>query len=65
MHRLGIVGYGEVGRIFAAGLRARGVDDLVVWDLKFIVPTKGSEPLAHAQAAGVRAADSVAALCAG
>ena len=65
MHRLGIVGYGEVGRIFAAGLRARGVGDLVVWDLKFIDPTKGSEPLAHAQAAGVRAADSVAALCAG
>ena len=30
MHRLGIVGYGEVGRIFAAGLRARGVGDLVV-----------------------------------
>ena len=65
LHRLGIVGYGEVGRIFAAGLRARGVDDLVVWDLKFIDPAKGSEPLAHAQAAGVRAADSVAALCAG
>ncbi|MBW8465770.1 NAD(P)-dependent oxidoreductase [Acidovorax sp.] len=65
LHRLGIVGYGEVGRIFAAGLRARGVDDLVVWDLKFIDSTKGSEPLAHAQAAGVRAANSVAALCAG
>jgi len=65
LHRLGIVGYGEVGRIFAAGLRARGVDDLVVWDLKFIDSTKGSEPLAHAQAAGVHAADSVAALCAG
>jgi 3-hydroxyisobutyrate dehydrogenase-like beta-hydroxyacid dehydrogenase len=65
LHRLGIVGYGEVGRIFAAGLRARGVGDLVVWDLKFIDPTKGTEPLAHAQAAGVRAGDSVAALCAG
>lgn len=65
LHRLGIVGYGEVGRIFAAGLRARGVEDLVVWDLKFIDPTKGSEPLAHARAAGVRAADSMAALCAG
>ena len=65
LHRLGIVGYGEVGRIFAAGLRARGVGDLVVWDLKFIDPTKGSEPLAHARAAGVRAADSMAALCAG
>ena len=65
LHRLGIVGYGEVGRIFAAGLRARGVDDLVVWDLKFVHPAQQAEPLAHAQAAGVRAADSVAALCAG
>ena len=65
MHRLGIVGYGEVGRIFAAGLRARGVGDLVVWDLRFASPAQQAEPLAHAQAAGVHAADSVAALCAG
>lgn len=65
LHRLGIVGYGEVGRIFAAGLRARGVGDLVVWDLKFVHPAQQAEPLAHAQAAGVHAADSVAALCAG
>lgn len=65
LRRLGIVGYGEVGRIFAAGLRARGVDDLAVWDLKFANPAQQAEPLAHAQAAGVHAADSVAALCAG
>ncbi len=65
MHHLGIVGYGEVGRIFAAGLAARGVDDLAVWDLKFANPAQQAEPLAHAQAAGVHAADSVAALCAG
>lgn len=63
--RLGIVGYGEVGRIFAAGLRKAGVSDLAVWDLKFIDPAKSPEPLAHAQVAGVVAADSVAALCAG
>ena len=63
--RLGIVGYGEVGRIFAAGLRKAGVSDVAVWDLKFIDPAKGPEPLAHAQVAGVVAADSVAALCAG
>ncbi len=63
--RLGIVGYGEVGRIFAAGLRARGVGDLVVWDLKFVHPAQQAEPLSHAQAAGVHAADSVAALSAG
>jgi 3-hydroxyisobutyrate dehydrogenase-like beta-hydroxyacid dehydrogenase len=63
--RLGIVGYGEVGRVFAAGLRKAGVSDLTVWDLKFIDPAKGPEPLAHAQVAGAVAADSVAALCAG
>jgi 3-hydroxyisobutyrate dehydrogenase-like beta-hydroxyacid dehydrogenase len=65
MHRLGIVGYGEVGRIFAVGLRALGVGDLVVWDSKFIDPARSTEPLAHAQAAGLNAAGSVAALCAG
>lgn len=65
LHRLGIVGYGEVGRIFAAGLRARGVNDIVVWDLKFIDPATSTQPLAHAQAAGVHAADGVAALCTG
>lgn len=63
--RLGIVGYGEVGRIFAAGLRKAGVSDVAVWDLKFIDPAKDPEPLAHAQVAGAVAADSVAALCAG
>ena len=65
---VGIVGYGEVGRIFAAGLRKAGVSDLAVWDLKFADsahPAQQVEPLAHAQAAGVVAADSVAALCAG
>ena len=65
LDRLGIVGYGEVGRIFAASLRKAGVSDVGVWDLKFIDPAKGPEPLAHAQVAGVVAADSVAALCAG
>ena len=65
MNRLGIVGYGEVGRIFAAGLRAAGVRDLAVWDLKFADAAQQAEPLAHAQGAGVHPADSVAALCAG
>ena len=65
LDRLGIVGYGEVGRIFAASLRKAGVSDVAVWDLEFIDPAKGPEPLAHAQVAGAVAADSVAALCAG
>ncbi|MFY3386141.1 DUF1932 domain-containing protein [Paracidovorax sp. MALMAid1276] len=66
LERIGIVGYGEVGRIFAAGLRHCGVNDLAAWDLKFAAPDQSpAEPLAHARAAGVHAADSVAALCAG
>ena len=65
MSRLGIVGYGEVGRIFAAGLRAAGVRDLAVWDLKFADAAQQAGPRAHAQGAGVHPADSVAALCAG
>ena len=65
MNHLGIVGYGEVGRIFAAGLRAAGVRDLAVWDLKFADAAQQAVPRAHAQDAGVHPADSVAALCAG
>ena len=64
MNHLGIVGYGEVGRIFAAGLRAAGVRDLAVWDLKFADAAQQAGPRAHAQGAGVHPADSVAALCA-
>lgn len=62
---LGIVGYGEVGRIFAAGLRERGLHDISAWDLRFADPAQRDGPLAHARAVGVRAVDGVAALCAG
>lgn len=62
---LGIVGYGEVGRIFAAGLRERGVRDIAAWDLLFADAARRDRPLAHAQAAGVRATDGFASLCEG
>ena len=65
MNRLGIVGYGEVGRIFAAGLRAAGVGDVAAWDLKFADAAQQASAWAHARGAGVHAADSVAPLCAG
>ncbi|MFN4117960.1 DUF1932 domain-containing protein [Acidovorax sp.] len=65
VERLGIVGYGEVGRIFAAGLLARGVNAVAAWDLKFAAPAQQSEPVAHARDAGVRAADNVGGLCSG
>ncbi len=61
--RIGLIGYGEVGRIFTAGLKphARWTG---AWDLKFADPAQCDEPLAHAAAAGVVACDSVATLCA-
>lgn len=56
---IGLIGYGEVGRIFSAGLRA-----VAAWDLKFADPAQRDEPLAHAAAQGIEACDGVASLCA-
>jgi 3-hydroxyisobutyrate dehydrogenase-like beta-hydroxyacid dehydrogenase len=61
--RIGLIGYGEVGRIFSAGLKPAAAWT-GVWDLKFADPALREEPLAHAAAAGVLACDSAAALCA-
>ena len=55
--RIGLIGYGEVGRIFSAGLKATAA-----WDLKFADPAQREEPLAHAAALGVEACDGVASL---
>ena len=61
--RIGLVGYGEVGRILAEDLRARGVERVAAYDVKL----DGAEaaPLrAHAAEHGVALADSHAALAA-
>jgi len=60
--RIGLIGYGEVGRVFTAGLKPQ-VAWTGAWDLKFADPAQREEPLAHAAAAGVVACDSAAALC--
>jgi len=50
---IGLVGYGEVGRILAEDLRARGVENVLVYDIKF--GTADDAPLlAHAAQYGVR-----------
>lgn len=50
---IGLVGYGEVNRILAEDLRARGVDTILAYDTKF--GTVEDEPLlAHAAKCGVR-----------
>ncbi|MDP1954572.1 MAG: DUF1932 domain-containing protein [Polaromonas sp.] len=59
---LGMVGYGEVGRIFAAGLKHRVVGSSA-WDIKFDLPALRDAPLAHAAQAGVDACTSMAQLC--
>lgn len=63
--RIGLVGYGEVGKIFGAGLKPRpGVAAVSAWDLKFAQPSTCAAETAHAQQAGVRAQSSMQALCA-
>ena len=60
--RLGLVGYGEVGKIFAAGLKAQ-VSTVSAWDLKFEAPLTRDEQRGHAARSAVRACDSMAQLC--
>ena len=61
LQHLGLVGYGEVGRIFSAGLQSQ-FSSCAAWDLKFADPATGAA--AQATAAGVQALLSMAALCA-
>lgn len=60
--RIGLIGYGEVGRIFSAGLQP-GAAWIGAWDQKFSDPVQCDEPLAHAAAQGVEACEGLAALC--
>lgn len=64
MERVGIIGYGEVGRIVAQGLRERGVLQVVVWDIALADPVRAPAMRAAAQAAGVQPCASAAELCA-
>ncbi|MGE4242343.1 DUF1932 domain-containing protein [Ramlibacter sp.] len=56
---IGLVGYGEVGRIFSAGLKPR-VGAMGAWDVKF---ARGDAERSHAHASGVTAHDSMKSLC--
>lgn len=60
----GLIGFGEVGKIFAQGLLAQ-VDALKCWDLKLLDPEMREAELAHAARLGVVASASAQALCAG
>jgi len=62
---IGLVGYGEVGKIFGAGLKAQaGVEAVGAWDLKFAQAATRPAETGHAARAGIRAEGSLQALCA-
>ncbi len=58
--RLAIIGYGEVGTLFAGDLLAKGVPAISVYDIKFGQPDRAAPLLERARAAGARAAASAA-----
>ena len=60
--QLGLIGYGEVGRIFCAGLM-HNFELTHAWDLKFTGASARAAALAHAAAAGVKASESMTQLC--
>ena len=64
LQRIGLVGYGEVGRILAEDLRAQGVA-VSAFDLKFGRPDEAAPLRAHAEAHGVAVAASARAVADG
>ncbi|MEY4265831.1 MAG: hypothetical protein RIS90_366 [Pseudomonadota bacterium] len=59
---IGMVGYGEVGKIFTAGLLPQ-VAQVSAWDLSFDLPERQAAERAHAARAGIYAYPSLPALC--
>ncbi len=63
-NRVGVIGYGEVGKIFASGLRLKtGVLAVNAWDLKFLEGLGSNVHIEHAQSATVFVANSMQDLC--
>lgn len=61
---IGLVGYGEVGKIFCNGFKAKTGRWVGAWDLKFATPDTREAERGHAARHGIEACDSAAALCA-
>ena len=65
VHRIGIIGYGEVGKIFGAGLkRPPGIESVYAWDLKFADAATQAVEHDQAERAGIGVHASMQALCA-
>src|SRR5712691_9696852 len=62
--KISLVGYGEVGKIFARALREQGVPWVGAWDVLLHDSTHGAAMRARAKADGVEACASLAALLA-
>jgi 3-hydroxyisobutyrate dehydrogenase-like beta-hydroxyacid dehydrogenase len=62
VRRIGLAGYGEVGKIFGSGLKPQ-VEQVAAWDLKLAAPSTAGLERAHAARAGLRACNSIAQLC--
>jgi 3-hydroxyisobutyrate dehydrogenase-like beta-hydroxyacid dehydrogenase len=60
---IGVIGYGEVGKTFALGLKAKGIAWFGAWDLKFAAPATREAERGHAVAHGIEPCESAAALC--
>ena len=60
--RIGLAGYGEVGKIFSAGLKPR-VAGVSAWDLKFANEATRDAQRGHAGQAGIDAMNSMQELC--
>jgi 3-hydroxyisobutyrate dehydrogenase-like beta-hydroxyacid dehydrogenase len=58
-----MVGYGEVGKVFSAGLKPRA-ERVSTWDAKLADTAQAAALRAHAASVGVSVADSMAQLCA-
>jgi 3-hydroxyisobutyrate dehydrogenase-like beta-hydroxyacid dehydrogenase len=62
--QIGLIGYGEVGKIFAAGIRTQvGVRSVGAWDLQLLNPQGRAAAEAQAAQAGVDLHASSRALC--
>jgi 3-hydroxyisobutyrate dehydrogenase-like beta-hydroxyacid dehydrogenase len=62
LERIGLVGYGEVGKIFGAGMKSRA-NEIGAWDLKFADPATREAERSHAAANGITARGSMKELC--
>ncbi|MBC7468557.1 MAG: NAD(P)-dependent oxidoreductase [Ramlibacter sp.] len=64
LQRIGLVGYGEVGKTFSFGLKDKpGVTAMGAWDLKFADPASRADELDHCSLHGITAHGSLRELC--